>query len=204
MDNETIGFCKECGIAVTEENLHSKFPKVVCKNCHDAEEQKKEEEKEKALRTDEYNRSRMRSRRNLSWIFGGVVALIVLVLFIVNSFNSPVFGTSTANIVGGLVVSYVLFAFVASLFFDGVVRDVLFWMAERTVQFPGLIFSLDLDGILWYISVKLLFGILGFLAGVLFAILGVLVAMIISPFTYPFTLIHQQRCIKNADIADFD
>ena len=146
----------------------------------------------------------MRFRRNLSWIFGGIVALIALVLFIVNSFNEPVFGSVVSNIFGGIVVAYILFAFVASLFFEGAVRDVLFWMGERTVQFPGLIFSLDLDGIIWYITVKLLFGILGFLLGAIFAILGVLVAILIAPFTYPFTLIHQQKCIKNADIADFD
>ncbi|MBR2024988.1 MAG: hypothetical protein IKA02_04195 [Clostridia bacterium] len=205
MENETIGCCKECGIMVNENNVYSKYPVVICQNCHETAERKKEEEKNRALASLEYDRQRMRTKRNISMIVGGIFALAILVFLIVDGTGiEPMYGSLTSNIIGGIVSAYVVFAFVASLFFDGVVRDVLFWMATRSVRFPGLIFELDLDGILWYITVKLLFGILGFLVDVLFAILGVFVAMFIAPFTYPFSLIHQQKCIKNGDIEDFE
>ena len=56
------------------------------------------------------------------------------------------------------------------------------------VRFPGLIFSLDLDGIIWLLTVKLAFWIIGFLLGALFLILAVALGMILSVFVYPFAL----------------
>lgn len=205
MANETIvGYCKECGIAVTEENLYSTTPVVTCKSCHDAQVQAENDAIEQEKRRKQYDKDTMRRKRNLSIYFGSAVASIILIFFVVNAFIDPLFGSIGANIGGGFVLSYVGFSFTAAMFFDGVVRNFLEWMFTRTINFPGLIFSLDLDGILWFITVKLIFGILGFLAGVLFAILGVVLALCLAPIVYPFSLIHQNRCIRTGNTADFD
>ena len=205
MDNQTIGCCKECGIIVNDSNVYSTYPSVICMNCHEKAEREKQEAIQRAEASMEYDRQQMKRKRGASWIVGGIFALATLIFLIVDGIGKePMYGSLASNIIGGIVSAYVVFAFVASLFFDGVVRNVLFWMATRSVSFPGLIFGLDLDGILWYITVKLLFGIIGFLVGVLFAILGFFLAMFIAPFTYPFSLIHQHKCIKNGDIDDFE
>ena len=56
------------------------------------------------------------------------------------------------------------------------------------VRFPGLIFTLDLDGIIWLITVKLLFWVLGFLIAALFGLLAVSLGLVLSIFVYPFAL----------------
>lgn len=203
-ETTVIGYCKECGIAVTEENVYSTEPKVICQKCHDAEVYEAEMKVENAERTKEYNRSRMKRKRNLSLIFGGIAGLVVLILFIIDGVKDPMIGSIGGNIGVGIAASYVVFAFVASLFFDGIVRNAVLWMCERSIRFPGLIFELDLDGIIWFITVKLIFGILGFLAGVLFAILGVIFGLVIAPFVYPFSFFYQIRCINKVDVAEFE
>ena len=40
--------------------------------------------------------------------------------------------------------------------------DVFIWCAQLSIRFPGLIFTWDLDGIMWLIGMKILFAILGF------------------------------------------
>ena len=68
------------------------------------------------------------------------------------------------------------------------------------VQFPNLIFTLDLDGLIWFLTVKLLFWILGFLLAAAFLILGVLLGMLLSIFVYPFALAKNIRHPEATDV----
>ena len=56
------------------------------------------------------------------------------------------------------------------------------------VTMPGLIFTLDLDGIIWFLTVKLLFWILGIVLAILCGILGIFVGLVMSLFVYPYAL----------------
>jgi hypothetical protein len=56
------------------------------------------------------------------------------------------------------------------------------------VRMPGLIFTLDLDGILWLLTVKLLFWILVLILAVICGILAVALGFIVSVFVYPFAI----------------
>ena len=94
------------------------------------------------------------------------------------------------NILFAIVGAVFAYTFGASLTLeDSAVRLVILWMATRSVAFPGLIWEFSLDGFLWLIGMKILFAILGFLAGVFFAVLGIIIATIISPISYPINLI---------------
>ena len=98
------------------------------------------------------------------------------------------------NVLYAIVLALFAFSFGASLTLeDSAVRIVMAWMATRSVAFPGLIWEFSLDGFLWLIGMKILFAILGFLAGVLFAVLGVVIAALISPISYPINLISYIR-----------
>ena len=66
------------------------------------------------------------------------------------------------------------------------------------VKFPGLIFTLDLDGIIWLIAVKLLFWVLGFLIAALFGFLAIVLGLFLSVVVYPFALI---KNIRNGEKA---
>ena len=56
------------------------------------------------------------------------------------------------------------------------------------VRLPGLIFTLDLDGIIWLLTVKLLFWILGLILSIICFILAITLGYITSLFVYPFAI----------------
>ena len=125
-----------------------------------------------------------RSASDLPRVWWGLA--IGLVLAVVAFFL-----TYEINLGGAIVFSIFVYTFGASLALeDSAVRAVLFWMATRSVTFPGLIWEFSIDGFLWLIGMKILFAILGFLFGVLCALLGVVVALIISPISYVINLVH--------------
>ncbi len=57
------------------------------------------------------------------------------------------------------------------------------------VRMPGLIFTLDLDGILWLLTVKLLFWILGIFLALLAGMLAIFLGSMLSVFVYPYAII---------------
>lgn len=102
--------------------------------------------------------------------------------------------TFKENLLFAIVGSIFAYCFGASLTIpESAVREVVAWMATRSIAFPGLIWEFSLDGFLWLIGMKILFAIIGFLAGVVFAVLGVIIAAIISPISYPINLISYIR-----------
>ena len=56
------------------------------------------------------------------------------------------------------------------------------------VKMPGLIFTLDLDGIIWLLTVKLLFWILGIILAILCGMLAIGLGLLVSLVVYPFAL----------------
>ena len=98
------------------------------------------------------------------------------------------------DFVAAIIASLFAFTFGASLTLEySAVRVVLLWMATRSIAFPSLIWEFSLDGFLWLIAMKLLFAVIGFVAGVLFALLGVIISALISPISYPINLISYLR-----------
>ena len=66
------------------------------------------------------------------------------------------------------------------------------------VRMPGLIFTLDLDGIIWLLTVKLLFWLLGILLALLCGVLAVALGSVVSFVVYPFAL-YKAYCGKMED-----
>lgn len=119
------------------------------------------------------------------WWGLGIGLVLAVAVFILNY---------QSNVLYAIVFALFAYTFGASLTLeDSAVRIVMAWMATRSVAFPGLIWEFSLDGFLWLIGMKILFAILGFLAGVLFAVLGVVIAALISPISYPINLISYIR-----------
>ena len=56
------------------------------------------------------------------------------------------------------------------------------------VRMPGIIFQLDFDGCMFFISVKILFWIISTLISILFGLLAISLGMACSFFVYPFAL----------------
>ena len=124
------------------------------------------------------------SRRNKSFIWGGVTATALVVL-----------GIATGNILPMIIIALTGFTLVSCLilgnnFVGDMIAEIFSW---GFVRFPGLIFTLDLDGIIWLITVKLLFWVLGLLIAILFGILAIALGLLISLVVYPFALVKNIR-----------
>ena len=89
-----------------------------------------------------------------------------------------------------VIIAVFILAFGASLTLeDSTSREVMLWMCTKSISFPGLIWEFSIDGFIWLIAMKLLFWVIGVIAGILFAIIGVILGILVAPFSYPFNLI---------------
>ncbi len=211
--DRTIGFCKNCGIVVTEENLGERSPVVLCNGCYEAKQketlianlkrkqQQEEAELERQRRLDDLDRlqkatsDEMKRKVRISSIVAGIVAIAFLVIWIVSFASTISFG----NVVGGVILSCFIFTFVSLLFYDTAVLDVLEYMGTASINWPGVIFTFDIDGFIFLIAIKALFAVLGFLFGLVCAVIGVFVSIFISIFIYPFVMVAMVRCIKKGE-----
>lgn len=89
-----------------------------------------------------------------------------------------------------IVFSYMIFADLYCILSGSYVGDVFLSVAGWSIKFPGLIFSWDLDGIMWLIAMKLLFVVLGFFLGVLVLFLAVALSAVLASVSFPFVLVH--------------
>ena len=99
-----------------------------------------------------------------------------------SGYVSPATGVPL-SIVGGIAGVTLV-----SQFFWGEFMLDFFMFFFKTFRAPLLIFTLDLDGIIWFICVKLLFAILGFLLSVTIFIIGLLLSLALSLIVFPFSL----------------
>lgn len=133
--------------------------------------------------------------RTKSYIWGGISAAICLIIGICLSVNSSDF--SNFGIFAALgVMSFTLVSCIIldNNFIEDMVLDVLDW---GFVEMPGVIFQLDLEGLVWLLTVKLLFWILGIALALLCGILAIALGLVISVFVYPFALCKHFKDEKN-------
>ena len=124
------------------------------------------------------------SIRIKSFVWGGIEAAVALA-----------FGIASAQILAFLPIVVTAFTLVSCLilgnnFVGDMIATIFGW---GFVRFPGLIFTLDLDGIIWFLTVKLIFWIIGFLIAILVGILAIALGLVVSVIVYPFALIKNIR-----------
>lgn len=204
-----IGYCKNCGIAVEDENLGERVPVILCKKCvydrkRKIEEEKarcereEKEKKEAAIRVKRVKREYLRERRKKSLIWAAVVAgawLLISIFALTSNYSSNM-------LLGTIVTPIFLFTFVASMFYECAVRELVERMGPAAIRWPGLIFTFDLDGFMWLIGMKLLFAVLGFIIGVVGSLLSLALAIIISPFVFVYVMIRLHHDIENAQSSE--
>ena len=192
------GYCNECkkplylGEDYEVVTAEGGIQKVYCTECFErikernrlataqAERERKDAEaRAYAAKEKEY---KTKLRRTLIWPAIGGVALFILgiILGISN-------GNAGTNIAGGAILGVLCFTYVSQLFWDGAIMEIM-EASVKTIQFPGLIFSWDLDGFIWVICMKILFAVLGFLFTAIAWLAITAFAILLSPFTFFFAL----------------
>ena len=134
----------------------------------------------------------LRARKCSFWL-GGIVAALFVAFAIIEFANG-----STSSGSGFLVFAVLGFTFVSCLVLDNnfigeMVPGIFSW---GFVKMPGLIFTLDLDGIIWLLTMKLLFWVLGILLAIFFGVLAVFIGAVLSIFVYPYAITQNIKSTK--------
>ena len=133
-------------------------------------------------------KARVGKRRCFGWgIAGGVVALgISLAVFITH----PEICGIALGVLFSVLIGYAIFAMLYCIISGSYIGEVFVWCASASIKFPGLIFSWDLDGIIWVICMKIFFSICAFLFGLLALGFAIGFSATLGFFSFPFVLIH--------------
>ena len=166
----------------------SAVKKVICKSCD--KKQKEEAHKRKVY----YGLDQRRKSFVWGSVFTGLITLALVIITIALKLDTWIVLTSAG---GGLL----FFPFLSCLYLkNNFIGDVVEEVASWSIRFPGLIFTLDLDGIIWFITVKLIFGVISFLLSVACIILAVALGWLLSLFVYPFAIV---KNIKHPELTEF-
>lgn len=150
-------------------------------------EQVKKERREAEARVKSIKAARAK-KLSFGWgIAGGVVAFaIALAIFLANMDKvNPGLGVLFSVLIG-----YGIFAMLYCIISGSYIGEVFLWCAGLSIRFPGLIFSWDIEGIIWVIGMKILFAVLGFLIGVLALLFAIVFSAALGMVSFPFVLIH--------------
>ena len=177
------GYCEDCKkpVGPGEYELESGrgVQHIYCKGCA------AKRRKTRAVQDANEHRSTMKK----SFIWAGAVSAVWLVLMLISVFTMKWDG---ATIAGGAVLTVMLFTFTSQMFWEGAVEDCLSFFA-RSFRMPGVIFSLDIGGILFMITVKVLLAVLSGLLSVLCFVFGFVITLFFSLVSFPFALVRMLR-----------
>jgi transcriptional regulator with XRE-family HTH domain len=186
---QVLALCHRCNSPIYDQKEIVRVGgEVWCKKC---DHSVKSFHKSEAVRKEE-------RRRVLSFIFGGLFAVLCIVLGIVNAASDG----SLTDVVVGIVLGYAGFALIScwllcNTFVGEMMGDIFSW---AFVDFPGVIFSLDFDGLLFLIAVKILFFVLGILLALLCGALALIVGALVSMFVYPYAIVKSYRHPEDNDL----
>ena len=191
-----LAYCDTCDKAlynpkeyqVTIENGVQHTTCLECVPKKAAAKLKKEEDARARARAAEKQENWRGLRKGMLWGIVGGVALAALVLIGGITSNQEAWMIAVFTLLG----AYGGFAMLTQLIWMNSVWDV-FCFFLKTVKWPGVIFTLDLEGIFFLIFVKILFAILGAIIGVLLFILGFFVTWFYAMIIFPFALIKEIR-----------
>ncbi len=192
-----LAVCEQCnkpiynGAEIVRHHHHGRgtsgYTTVLCKSC---DEKNKKQAHDQAV-------AHGRLQRKRSFLWGGLITAVAVAIVLIATLSENL---STSTVVGASVVALLLFPFLSCLFLqNNFIEDLFESISSWSISMPGLIFSLDLDGIIWLLTVKLALWILGGLLSIFCFLLAVAICMALSIFVYPFAL---AKNIKHPELTD--
>ncbi|HHU21550.1 MAG TPA: helix-turn-helix domain-containing protein [Acholeplasma sp.] len=169
---------------------------VVCSDCV-------ERQNEQRLRRHIFESKR---RRKKAFIVTGIIAGLWLVLGLISIFSTEVPADMTrGEAFIGLIISVILlYTFPACIILNNnFLKEAMGTIFTfGFVRFPGIIFSLDFGGIIFLITVKILFLVLGMLLVLAFGALALFVGVWLSVFVYPFALYNNYKKPEKTELKN--
>lgn len=196
MDNTILGVCKSCGKLIRAGEEWRKTPFIQCKVCHERVEQRLKQEADDMRKKREYEeavqRDWMEYKKKKGYWIGGIVGVALFILFLIGSTNFWV------KLAYGVVFGGLGFLFCTQYVWGGIVRKCAA-CGGAIIGTPGVIFSLDLDGLIFLAAVKIGFAILRLIIFAITSLFMIFIAICISPFSFVPTLL---RVHKGVDVDD--
>lgn len=184
--------CSNCHKKYDKSNISQFEPNIICKDCHDKVEKQINTIVSNNVDTDN-NEIEDKDNKKKRWfqssllikfiISVGISLILMTLSFVFGNINN------VDDVIAIIVGTIVIFTFLFQIFSETIIQDIVFGSFGKSIQMPGIIFSLDIDSILFMLAYKFIVApIIVFLVGVVVFIGGLLLALIISPFTFFFTL----------------
>lgn len=163
--------------------------RTYCANCKKKDDEKKEQ---REAERETMRKKEIYMRRVHSFIWPTILFIVLLIISIV-MFTSGSTKEGVFYLIGG-IGGYLLFA---TLILDNTfVSDVFMALAGLGfVKMPGIIFSLSVEGFIFFIVVKLFLALLSILIGVVFAAFAVALCAVLSIIGYPLGLSRNFRYV---------
>ena len=126
-------------------------------------------------------------RRKNNFIWGGIITAAVLIIVLIATISAH---CSAGVIVGASIAALCLFPFLGCCFLaNNFVGDMFLSVASwGFVKMPGVIFSLDFDGLMFLVGAKILFFVLEIFFALCSIAFATVLGIICGLFTYPFAL----------------
>ncbi len=118
-------------------------------------------------------------------IAGGIVALTTMlaILFANNVHPAIAIGVS-------VFVGYAIFADLYCIICLSYIGEVFLSISGWTIHLPGIIFSFDIEGIIFAIVLKIVLTIFGILFGAFVLLLAITISALLASISFPFILVH--------------
>ena len=182
-----LAVCHKCNQPIYEsKDIIRKHDAVWCKSCDTTYKQNEISSK--------INKS-VRNRRR-SFIISPLIAGLWLILAISgNGFVDA--QTALISILGTIAIfTFTSCCLLSNNFIGEMTLTVASW---GVIKVPGLIFSLDLDGCLWFLTVKLGLFLLSIAIFLAFGFFALLLGIVLSVFVYPFAIIKNFKYPEKID-----
>ena len=176
-------------VVPTENGLPIERVKVICSECNEKEEEENYEN----------IKNYSKGLRIKTFVLCGIISAIILISWVAYLITES---ASVLDVFSAILVSASIFTFMSCLCLkNNFICNMFFSVASwGFVTFPGLIFDLSLDGILWLIGMKIIFWLLGILIGLLTTLLAIFICLPLSLFAYPFALIKNIKYPEKTEI----
>lgn len=191
-----LAVCEQCnkpiynGAEIVRKTTHygrSSTTKILCKSC---DEKNKKRAHELAVAHGLLQRKR-------SFLWGGLITVAAVAIALIATLSANL---DTGIVIAATVGAALFFPFLSCLFLqNNFIGDLFETISSWSIRMPGVIFSLDLDGIVWLLTVKLGLWILGGLISIACFLLAVAVCLVLSIFDYPFAIV---KNFKNPELSN--
>lgn len=192
----SIASCVKCGKKLYEgdhinyptsrsgRSRHTHYNRPTCESCHRQNlANQKNVAHEQAL-------NESRKYRIHGFVWGGLAGVIVFGIMLSSAIKGTLPNVTLGEgILYSIISTYAIFALVFTAILDNNFIGGMFGsIVSFSIRMPGLIFTLDLDGIFWFLTVKLALFILGVIGTILLFVLAVVLCGFLAMFVFPFAL----------------